>query len=65
MCLICKLPMTFSDFECDLDKKIFDLEFLNQYQEKLYFHINELFNEKRVPSAASSTKSTSIKRGIG
>ena len=65
MCLICKLPMTFSDFERDLDKNMFDLEFLNQYQAKLYFHLNQLFNEKKVPSAASSTKSTSIKRGIG
>ena len=56
--------MTLSDFEGDLDKNMFDLEFLNQYQAKLYFHLNQLFNEKKVPSAASSTKSTSIKRGV-
>ena len=62
--LICKLSMTFSDFEGKKDKNMFDLEFLNQYQAKLYFHLNQLFNEKKVPSATSSTKSTSIKRGI-
>ena len=47
ICLMCKIPIIFSDFEHDLDKNISDVAFLNGYHAKLYFHLNKLFNAKK------------------
>lgn len=46
ICLICKIPMIFTNFEHDL--AIICLIWIsNEYHSKLYFHINQLFNKRK------------------
>ena len=46
ICLMCKIPMIFTNFERDL--AIICLIWIsNEYHSKLYFHTNQLFNKKK------------------
>ena len=46
-CTICKLQMIFNNFEEDLNKNMFDEEFLYDYNTRLKYNLIELFETNK------------------
>ena len=44
---LCVIPTIFFEFEKDIEKNIFDLNFLYSYHSKLCFQLNQLFDEDK------------------
>ena len=46
-CKMCSIPVIFNDFEKDVERKLFDVNFLFSYYTKLCHELLELFDQKK------------------
>ena len=46
-CILCTIPTNFYDFENDVDKKMFNIDFLKFYHSKLCHELRRLFDEDK------------------
>ena len=46
-CIICSIPIIFNDFEKDVERNLFDVNFLFNYYTKLCHKLLELFNKRK------------------
>ena len=46
-CQLCVIPTTFFEFLKDIEKNMFNLDFLHSYYPKLCFQLNQLFDEDK------------------
>ena len=43
----CAIPMTFCNFQKDIDNNMFDFNFLSSYYGKFFFQLNQIFDERK------------------
>ena len=46
-CQLCVIPTIFLEFEKNIEKNMFDIDFLYSYYSKLCFQLNQLFDEDK------------------
>lgn len=59
-CKVCAIPMIFVDFKIDVEKNMFDINFLFNYYTKLFHELLELFDQKKIVSDAFRESTNSV-----